>query len=260
MTSISSGTLEILARCTQKTAPVNPPPTTPIGRDIARGFRWRCRLILRLHVVAAEQVSCRPDAGGERAVRDVRFGSRNQTARMVGRCGRLHRHRSSPAAGIRPAQAANIDADLLAADFLSPCARTERGDNASFACRRQANDKRSLSVVERAEKRPAEMHGSKRGAIENTIRKQWIAIVRAPKPCCDRRAGEMSAAHTCRAQSLYCANQPRPAPFGSGASDVAERRNKAIAPYDPHYASFNSLNPLICRDASSSVRTSDLSS
>jgi hypothetical protein len=42
-------------------------------------------------------------------------------------------------------------------------------------------------------------------------------------------------ARTSRAQSLYCANQPRPAPVDLelGASDSAERRNKAIAPYDP---------------------------
>jgi predicted RNA binding protein YcfA (HicA-like mRNA interferase family) len=37
----------------------------------------------------------------------------------------------------------------------------------------------------------------------------------------------------------------------SGASSSAERRNKAIAPYDPHFVSFNFLNPLICNAASS---------
>jgi hypothetical protein len=59
----------------------------------------------------------------------------------------------------------------------------------------------------------------------------------------------------CRAQSLYCANRPRPAPIplSSCASGSAERRNKAIAPYEAHCASFNFLNPLICTVASSAL-------
>ena len=39
---------------------------------------------------------------------------------------------------------------------------------------------------------------------------------------------------------------PRPVPSGSGASGGAKRRNKAIAPYDPHFVSFNFTNKLIC--------------
>jgi hypothetical protein len=72
----------------------------------------------------------------------------------------------------------------------------------------------------------------------------------------------------CRAQSLYCANQPRPPRiFSSGARDFADRRNKAIAPYDPrffsgrpeieaHCASFNFVNPLICRVVSTKFHPS----
>ena len=62
-------------------------------------------------------------------------------------------------------------------------------------------------------------------AIENTIGEQWIAVLAACEPYRQR---------TCRAQSLYCANRfPRHAvTSGSGARDFAERRNKAIAPYD----------------------------
>ena len=44
---------------------------------------------------------------------------------------------------------------------------------------------------------------------------------------------------------------PGPLCLSSGASCSAERRNKAIAPYDPHFASFNFLNPLICKIAPS---------
>src|SRR5260370_455942 len=35
-----------------------------------------------------------------------------------------------------------------------------------------------------------------------------------------------------RAQSLYCAGRSRRSPSGLAATDLAERRNKAIAPYD----------------------------
>jgi hypothetical protein len=45
----------------------------------------------------------------------------------------------------------------------------------------------------------------------------------------------------------------RPIPLGSGASGGAKRRNKAIAHYDPHFASFNFTNALICLEASSAV-------
>jgi hypothetical protein len=94
---------------------------------------------------------------------------------------------------------------------------------------------------------------------------------------------------TRRAQSLYCANQPRPAPYlyvqgqetsRSGATKrlrptthcvvmagpvpaISIRMAYALADLrrheiEAHRASFNLLNPLICGDASSSVRTSDL--
>ena len=49
-----------------------------------------------------------------------------------------------------------------------------------------------------------------RGA-QNTIRKQWICVTVASKPCSARGAGEFVRA--CRAQSLYCANRPRPARY-----------------------------------------------
>src|ERR1700732_4291632 len=34
-----------------------------------------------------------------------------------------------------------------------------------------------------------EMYGFQRGAIENTIRKQWTTLVGAPEPCSARKAG-----------------------------------------------------------------------
>jgi hypothetical protein len=49
---------------------------------------------------------------------------------------------------------------------------------------------------------------------------------------------------------------PHPKPLGSGASGGAKRRNKTIAPYGPHLASFNFLSPLICVVASSSAASS----
>ena len=57
----------------------------------------------------------------------------------------------------------------------------------------------------------------------------------ASEPCSPSRADEGSLRiAACRAQSLYCANQSRPVPYplGLGAIGFAERRNKAIAPYD----------------------------
>jgi hypothetical protein len=53
---------------------------------------------------------------------------------------------------------------------------------------------------------------------------------------------------------------PRRIPLGSRPSGDAKRRNKAIAPYDPHFASFNFTNALICAVASSArqiVRSHD---
>jgi hypothetical protein len=38
-------------------------------------------------------------------------------------------------------------------------------------------------VIDRAASDQAEMHGSKRGLIENTIRKQWLSTLRALEPC-----------------------------------------------------------------------------
>src|SRR5580704_15262018 len=49
-----------------------------------------------------------------------------------------------------------------------------------------------------------------------------------------------------------------PRTFRSRASAYAERRNKAIAPYDPHLVSFNFVNPLICRVASTKFRLSTI--
>jgi hypothetical protein len=41
-----------------------------------------------------------------------------------------------------------------------------------------------------------------------------------------------------------------PHTFRLSASGNAEQRNNAIAPYDPHFASFNFTNSLICAAAS----------
>src|SRR5580704_7722088 len=38
-------------------------------------FRWRCRLLLRLHLWQLSKCRAEPDASGERGVRDVRLGS-----------------------------------------------------------------------------------------------------------------------------------------------------------------------------------------
>ncbi len=58
-----------------------------------------------------------------------------------------------------------------------------------------------------------------RGAIENTIGEQWIAVLAASEPCSLRIA-------TCRAQSLYCADQPRRTPYlqvrGKGLRGAAQ--------------------------------------
>jgi hypothetical protein len=109
----------------------------------------------------------------------------------------------------------------------------------------------SVRPFDRVPGDPAEMHFSSRWFIENTIRKQWIGVMVASELCSARRAGEL--ARTCRAQSFYCANRPRVVAYllGPGASGGTKRRNKAIAPYDPHFASFNFTNALICTVASS---------
>jgi hypothetical protein len=85
--------------------------------------------------------------------------------------------------------------------------------------------------------------------IENTIRKQWIDVMMASKPCSAR--GANLRALVGRNRFIAPIGRAPPQTLGSGASCGAERRNKVIAPYGPHFASFNFTNALICVEASS---------
>ena len=84
----------------------------------------------------------------------------------------------------------------------------------------------------------------------------------ASKLCSAHGAGEF--ARTClrapvgRNRFIAPSAAPRAIPFGSDASGGARRRNKTIAPYDPHFVSFNFTNALICAVGSSLLLTAPL--
>src|ERR1700692_1331874 len=84
------------------------------------------------------------------------------------------------------------------------------------------------------------MHGCEAPHTENTVGEQWIADLPAAEPCSSRKADAPVGRNP-----LIAPIGRGPLPIGSGASGQAEWRNKAIAPYDPHLASFNFWNPLI---------------
>jgi hypothetical protein len=114
----------------------------------------------------------------------------------------------------------------------------------------EKNRRGSVRTFDQAPGDPAEMHASRPLALKiqsenNGSASWWPRSYAAPAELANVR-------RTCRAQSLYCANRPRAAAhlLGSGASGGATRRNKAIAPYDPHFVSFNFTNNLIWRVAS----------
>jgi hypothetical protein len=93
------------------------------------------------------------------------------------------------------------------------------------------------------------MHGSRRGAIENTIRKQCTDLMRAPEPCGFRRAGGASdpqrepLAHFRTTPMLNRKSVVVSRP--QGLPDLRKKRDRA------QFMSFNFLNPLICTVASS---------
>ncbi len=84
-------------------------------------------------------------------------------------------------------------------------------------------------------------------AVENTIRKQWIADFVASELC----STGVADAPVGRNRFIAPSGSAPPLHLSSGASGRAEWRNKAIAPYDSHYGSFNFVNPLICTVVSS---------
>jgi hypothetical protein len=93
------------------------------------------------------------------------------------------------------------------------------------------------------------MHGSRRGAIENTIRKQCTNLMRAPEPCGFCRAGgafdpqrePLAQARTTPMLNRKSVAVSRP----QGLPDLRKKRDRA------QFVSFNFLNPLICTVASS---------
>jgi hypothetical protein len=89
------------------------------------------------------------------------------------------------------------------------------------------------------------MHGSSIGSIENTIRKQWTAVILASEPCSTSRVGGLAAHLVGRNRFIAPISPARSGTAGTGASGYARRRNNAIAPYEPHFASFNFTNALI---------------
>jgi hypothetical protein len=108
---------------------------------------------------------------------------------------------------------------------------------------RKKTNQGSLGAFDPAQGDPAEMHFStaaplKMQSANNGSPLWWPRSHAAPAGLAKGLVG--------RNRFIAPIGRAPPIPSGSGASGDAKWRNKAIAPYDLHFASFNFTNKLIC--------------